>query len=221
MRGCSFPAAKKMIRPTIIASLGLSLRSTALRFVIARLAGELILYNGKPSHSQNSDALDDLVDLFGCIFWRFHFEPKEGDLDRCSNAGPSGSRLSSRSMPRWPPSPQQGPCHMINDSAREAGDVGNWGPNQRGHRAETMNVERLTRSCIMAQINGQKRRASSLMCTSLHRQRVIHLDAKVSDGAFDPGEVEVRVRADAGLAIRGEAVRSAARSCIALSRAGP
>jgi hypothetical protein len=57
----------------------LSLRSTVLRFVIARWAGELLPYNGKPSHSQNSDALDDLVDLFGCIFWRFHFEPKEGE----------------------------------------------------------------------------------------------------------------------------------------------
>jgi hypothetical protein len=66
-----------MIRPLIIASLGLSLPSTALRFVIARLAGELLVYNAKPSHSQNSDALDDFIDLFGCIFWRFHFEPKE------------------------------------------------------------------------------------------------------------------------------------------------
>jgi hypothetical protein len=39
------------------------------------------------------------------------------------------------------------------------------------------------------------------------------LDAKVSDGAFDSGEAEVL--ADAGLAIRSEAVRIAAGSALA------
>jgi hypothetical protein len=40
---------------------------------------QLILYMTKPTHPQSCDAIDDLADLFGCVFWQncrgFHFDP--------------------------------------------------------------------------------------------------------------------------------------------------
>jgi hypothetical protein len=46
----------------------------------ALLRCELSLYMTEPAHPQSSNAIRDLVDVFGGVFfqflWEFHFEPK-------------------------------------------------------------------------------------------------------------------------------------------------
>jgi hypothetical protein len=43
----------------------------------------LCLYKRKPALSQISNATDDLVNLFGCVFW-FHFKPNGGMKEKGS-----------------------------------------------------------------------------------------------------------------------------------------
>ena len=47
----------------------------------------MCLYRLKPAYPQSSNAIDDLVNLFGRVLWRFHFEPNAGMKETADNQG--------------------------------------------------------------------------------------------------------------------------------------
>ena len=55
---------------------GLAAKPIVIENGATLLRCELVLYLTKPTHPQNSNAIYDLADLFGCVFWQrgFHFD---------------------------------------------------------------------------------------------------------------------------------------------------
>jgi hypothetical protein len=56
------------------------------------LGCELSFYSAKPTRPQCDNAIDDLVNLFGCVFWRLHSQPNGRRQQKGMKGSDSGAQ---------------------------------------------------------------------------------------------------------------------------------
>jgi hypothetical protein len=84
----------------LLGGLGAKLVTVKVGDAATLLRCELRLYMTEPAHPQSSDAIDELIDMFGSVFfqflWKFHFGPKRLSLiGAAAKPGAAGKKSPS------------------------------------------------------------------------------------------------------------------------------